>query len=433
MQRAVPARLAGRHDGREHRLDVAALNWGTDGWSAAPNVFQNVPIPQHVSKVRPRRFAEGVESMMGMTSWLLESVAADGSRVTHRIDRLPFSVGRDPGNDLTIEAQGLSRRHAELQSDERGGLKLVDLGSTNGTFVNQERLAGARRLSPNDIIHFCRAEFRLTDDEAQTSATMARAQPMRTMVVTPGTNPLSENFVRQEAQFLEFLAGRGLAAAAQPIVDARTGGLLAYELLGRCTHPELPGSPMHLFRMAATLRREVELSEAFRAHGVAALAPKAQGIPVFVNAHPSETFSDGFLQSLHALLTLPVRPKLVVEVHESAVVEVDRMRELAERLGSIGVAFAYDDFGAGQARLNELAEVPAHFVKFDMGIVRNLHEASERKQRMVRDLVRMVLELGSVPLAEGVEQEAEAEICRDMGFRLIQGYLTGKPVMVSAL
>ncbi|MDR7268477.1 EAL domain-containing protein (putative c-di-GMP-specific phosphodiesterase class I) [Pelomonas saccharophila] len=369
---------------------------------------------------------------MGSTPWFLESVAADGARVTHRIDRLPFSVGRDQGNDLTIEAQGLSRRHAELQADEVGGLLVVDLGSTNGTFVNHERLAGPRQLAPNDIIHFCTAEFRLTHDETLAAATVSEPRPMRTMVV-PGTNPLSQNFVRQEAQFLEFLGGRGLTAAAQPIVDARTGRLLAYELLGRSTHPDLPGSPMHLFMMAATLRREAELSEAFRSYGVRALAPKAQGVHVFVNAHPSETFSEAFFQSLHTLLALPERPKLVVEVHESAVVEVERMRELAERLKGIGVAFAYDDFGAGQARLNELAEVPAHFVKFDMGIVRNLHEASERKQRMVRDLVRMVLELGSIPLAEGVEQEAEAEICRDMGFRLIQGYLTGKPVMVDKL
>jgi EAL domain-containing protein (putative c-di-GMP-specific phosphodiesterase class I) len=370
---------------------------------------------------------------MGSTPWFLESVAADGARVTHRIDRLPFSVGRDVGNDLTIEAQGLSRRHAELQSDDGGGLRVVDLGSTNGTFVNHERLEGPRQLAPNDIIHFCRAEFRLTHDDTVAAGSVCEPRPMHTMVVSPGTNPLSQNFVRQEAQFLEFLAGRGLTTAAQPIVDARTGRLLAYELLGRSTHPDLPGSPMHLFRMAATLRREAELSEAFRSHGVRALAPKAQGLHIFVNAHPSETFTDEFFQSLHGLLALPVPPKLVVEVHESAVVEVDRMRELAERLNGIGVAFAYDDFGAGQARLNEIAEVPAHFVKFDMGIVRNLHEASERKQRMVRDLVRMVLELGSIPLAEGVEQEAEAQVCREMGFRLIQGYLTGKPVMVDTL
>jgi EAL domain-containing protein (putative c-di-GMP-specific phosphodiesterase class I) len=369
---------------------------------------------------------------MGNGPWFLESIVADGSRVTHRVDHLPFSVGRDIGNDLTIEGAGLSRRHAELQSDGAGGLQLVDLGSTNGTFVNRERLTSPRPLAPNDILHFCQAEFRLTGGAVDDSPTVSSYAEDRTKMVS-GTQQLSQNFVRHEAQFLEFLAGRGLTAAAQPIVDAHSGALLAYELLGRSTHPELPGSPMHLFSMAASLRREAELSAAFRNHGVAAIAPKAQGVGIFVNTHPSETFTDEFFESLHGLLALPGRPHLVVEVHESAVVEVERMRELAARLQGIGVRFAYDDFGAGQARLNELAEVPAHFVKFDMGIVRNLHQASERKQRMVRDLVRMVLELGSVPLAEGVEVEAEAQVCREMGFRLIQGYLTGRPVMVDKL
>ncbi|MEE9477568.1 MAG: EAL domain-containing protein [Roseateles sp.] len=370
---------------------------------------------------------------MGSTPWFLESMAADGARVTHRIERLPFSVGRDAGNDLAIESAGLSRRHAELRADEHGGLLIVDLGSTNGTFVNRERLTAPRRLQANDILHFCTAEFRLTHDEVPATGPLAEPPSALTRMVSQNVSQLSQNFVRHEAQFLEFLAGRGRAAAAQPIVDAHGGQLRAYELLGRCAHPELPGSPMHLFMMAAALRREAELSAAFRSYGVAALAPKVPGVAVFVNTHPLETFTDEFFESLHGLLALPGSPQLVVEVHESAVVEVERMRELAARLHSIGVKFAYDDFGAGQARLNELAEVPAHVVKFDMGIVRNLHQASERKQRMVRDLVRMVLELGSVPLAEGVEQEAEAEICRDMGFQLIQGYLTGKPVMVDLL
>jgi EAL domain-containing protein (putative c-di-GMP-specific phosphodiesterase class I) len=48
-------------------------------------------------------------------------------------------------------------------------------------------------------------------------------------------------------------------------------------------------------------------------------------------------------------------------------------------------------------------------------------------QKLVRDLVQAVVEVGSVPLAEGVETEAEATICREMGFQLIQGYLTGRP------
>ena len=145
------------------------------------------------------------------------------------------------------------------------------------------------------------------------------------------------------------------------------------------------------------------------------------------------SFADGFFQALRSLPDQAGAPDLVVEIHETAVVEVARMRELAARLAGIGVSFAYDDWGAGQARINELADVPAQYVKFDMGLVREIHRASERKQKLVRDLVRMVLDVGSVPLAEGVEFEADADLCRDMGFSLLQGYHTGRPVPVESL
>jgi EAL domain-containing protein (putative c-di-GMP-specific phosphodiesterase class I) len=181
------------------------------------------------------------------------------------------------------------------------------------------------------------------------------------------------------------------------------------------------------------LDREAELSAAFRTHGISTIAPRLHGTKLFVNTHPTETFAESFFAALKHLRSQQGAPDLVVEVHETAVMEIERMKDLAARLGEIGVSFAYDDFGAGQARLNELGDVPAHFVKFDMGLIRGIHEASERKQRVVRDLVRLVLDLGSVPLAEGVELEAEAALCRDMGFQLVQGYLTGRPVPADSI
>ena len=360
----------------------------------------------------------------------LESVAADGTRVTHPIHRLPFRIGREADNELAVEARGLSRHHAVLSLSPGGDLLLTDLNSTNGTYVNRTRLTGPLVLSEGDVIHFGAAEFRYG-----LPSTVMRTHPagieadQRTMIV----RGLSSNFVREERPFREFLQGRGMSAAAQPIVQAQGGAVFAYELLGRCEHPELRYSPIHLFKLAATLDLEVELSSAFRAHGVQALAPRLQGEHLFVNAHPLETFSDNFFEDLRALRHGPGRPLLVLEVHESAVVEVPRMRELAARLKDIDVRFAYDDFGAGQARLNELWEVPAHFVKFDMGLIRGIHEAGEAKRRGLAGLVRQVLDLGSVPLAEGVELEAEAAVCREMGFQLIQGYLTGRPVPVTAV
>lgn len=365
-------------------------------------------------------------------AWILESIAADGTHVSRPIHRLPFLIGRDPSNDLAMESFGLSRQHARLDRRADGGLQVVDLGSTNGTFINRERVTGTQPVEPDDVLHFGNAEFRLSIAASGAGAKVWAEDP-KTMVVSHAIRPLPKDFVPRERQFAELLLGSGMAAAAQPIVQARTGEVFAYELLGRCTHPGLHPSPIQLFHLAAQLDREAALSEAFRDFGVKALTPRLQGGTLFVNTHPKETFEDGFFTALQRLSAMPGAPSLVVEVHETAVMEVALMRELAARLASIGVQFAYDDFGAGQARLVELGEVPAHFVKFDMGLIRDIHQAPEGKQRVVRDLVQLVLQLGSVPLAEGVELEEEAVVCREMGFAMIQGFLTGRPVPVQAL
>ncbi len=362
--------------------------------------------------------------------WYLEGVASDGSRIAHPVAQWPYRIGRDSGNQLVVPALGLSRRHAEIGEDVSGKLRLTDLDSTNGTFVNRERITGSCLVGPDDVIHFGNAEFRLGLRAPEQAFAPTELDGERTLIV-PAGKTLSQHFVPLEKQFMELLEGRGLACAVQPIVHAGKHEPFAYELLGRSMHPELPASPLRLFNLAALLDREAELSRAFRQHGVQALAKRLKGATLFVNTHPKETFEDGFLAELARLPSEGVPLNLVVEVHETAVMEVERMRELAARLKDIGVRFAYDDFGAGQARLNELGEVPAHFVKFDMGLIRGIHQASERKQKLVSELVRMVRGLGSVALAEGVELAEEAQVCEQMGFELIQGYHTGKPVIVA--
>lgn len=376
---------------------------------------------------RRRPTAQGVILSDG---WYLESIAADGSHVAHAIRRLPFRVGRDAANDLVVDARGLSRQHAVIDTDASGRLQVTDLGSTNGTFVNRERISAARVLAGDDVIHFGNAEFRLGIEGGPDSVMTDDGD--RTMI-SPVGRGLSANFVRHEREFMQLLAGRGLSAMVQPIVSAKDGQLFAYELLGRSTHPDLPASPVHLFQLAAMLGREAELSGAFRKFGVEQVAPRLKGARLFVNTHPDETFTDDLYTWLAQWRERPEAPNIVIEVHETAVVEVDAMRRLAARLKAIGVPFAYDDFGAGQARLRELAEVPPDFVKFDMGLLHGIDSAPEGRQRMVRELVRLVLDLGSVPLAEGIETEAEAALCREMGFQLVQGYLTGRPVALSAM
>ena len=370
--------------------------------------------------------------MSARASWWLERIAADGTALAVPVQALPFGIGRDEDNGLVLVASGVSRKHASLGLDPgTGRLVLSDLGSTNGCFVNRTRLEAPQLLDEGDIVHIGSAEFRIRRADAGARDSILPAEE-RTVIAALGA-PLSEQFVANEPQFLALLAGDGLSAAVQPIVAADDGRVVAYELLGRCTHPGLPASPMHLFSLATRLGRAGELSLALRNFGVAAVASKLRGATLFVNAHPTETMLPEFVPGIARLVREHPGIELVIEIHETAVVETLRMRELGARLADIGVRFAYDDFGAGQARLNELSEAPPHFVKFDMALVNGLATAGARKQRLIGDLVRLVIDLGSIALAEGIEVEADAELCRQLGFKLMQGYLFGKPVPAANL
>lgn len=122
----------------------------------------------------------------------------------------------------------------------------------------------------------------------------------------------------------------------------------------------------------------------------------------------------------------PSQP-ITLEIHEAAVTDVETMRELRKNLVDLKIGLAYDDFGAGQNRLTELVEVRPDYLKFDMGLIRDIHLASEKRQHMLQTLVRMALDLGIVPLAEGIESEEEGRVCSALGFQLAQGFFYGRP------
>ena len=362
--------------------------------------------------------------------WYLESFHADGEHDDFVITKLPCRIGRSKENDLVIANLGLSRAHATLVWDINGQFRLTDANSTNGTFVNRQRVEGYCLLNENDIIHFACAEFKLRTRLIKQS----RAQPfdeMSTRLFSQSV-ALPRHFVPQEAEFNELIMGHGISGVVQPIVDAYTRQTIGYELLGRSTHPLLPHSPIELFSLAEAMGRELDLSKAFRDFGINNIAPYCTDHTLFINAHPKETFRESFFVALENFRQACPKQSIVVEIHEAAMTGIMPLREFSRRLVHLNIRFAYDDFGAGQARLLELADVPAHFVKFDMALIKGLHLATSRKRQLVKNLVQMVLSAGSVPLAEGVEYEEEAQVCIDTGFQLIQGYLTGRPLPLNS-
>ena len=107
------------------------------------------------------------------------------------------------------------------------------------------------------------------------------------------------------------------------------------------------------------------------------------------------------------------------------------MHRLRDALRDMDISLAYDDFGAGQARLLELTEVPPDYVKFDINLIRNIHLGNAGRQQTLQTLVRMVRELGIATLAEGIECAEEVEVCRQIGFDYAQGYYFGRPAPIT--
>jgi EAL domain-containing protein (putative c-di-GMP-specific phosphodiesterase class I) len=184
---------------------------------------------------------------------------------------------------------------------------------------------------------------------------------------------------------------------------------------------------MALFEIAAVESLEPDLSRLFRRKGVQ-LARRLPGrLQLFLNTVPSESGQPELIQSLQDLRRENPTTPMVLEIHEGAVTDAGQMRDLRAALTEIGMGLAYDDFGAGQARVLQLMEAPPDILKFDMLMIRDIQLASARKQQMLGDLVRMVTELQTAALAEGVETREESDKCCELGFQMAQGYYYGRP------
>lgn len=77
-----------------------------------------------------------------------------------------ISIGREPANDIVINHPLTSRRHARLERDEHGAFYIHDLESTNGTYLNGQRLEGAASLRNNDEVWIANTVIIFQDPEA---------------------------------------------------------------------------------------------------------------------------------------------------------------------------------------------------------------------------------------------------------------------------
>ena len=235
----------------------------------------------------------------------------------------------------------------------------------------------------------------------------------------------------------EAIANKNLIVYYQPkySIQSNAPELRSAEALIRWDHPKLgmisPGDFIPLFESNGLIQKldryvwqeaAAQIRKWKEKFGIA--------IPISVNVSRVDIHDPELENRLEKLLqdNQITENELMLEITESAYSEdADGLTEVVNRLRNRGFKIEMDDFGSGYSSLNMLTTIPIDVLKMDMKFVRNM--TKDEKSLKLVGLVIEISDFLDVPvIAEGVEEEAEYVILKNMGCEIIQGYYFSKPV-----
>lgn len=219
-----------------------------------------------------------------------------------------------------------------------------------------------------------------------------------------------------------------MTLALQPITHIEDfSQVIACEALLRPRHARF-NNPIQLLLAVERHNRMLELGDhVFRLAKSAATGLDA-GLQLFVNLHPLQLGDPARLErGIQGLV--PFADHVTFEITErSRLQDIDHWEASVALLQDAGFSLAVDDLGAGYSALTILADLQPQYIKLDMSLVRAIDQ-SPRKQRLIQLLVTFGEATAASVIAEGVETEEERAALVDCGIRLVQGYLSGAPVI----
>jgi EAL domain-containing protein (putative c-di-GMP-specific phosphodiesterase class I) len=231
-----------------------------------------------------------------------------------------------------------------------------------------------------------------------------------------------------DLEFAALLDQRDLHMVFQPLVNLKSGEIVALEALARGPESTRLASPLALFEAARRANRVAELDWACRAAAfrtfLEADAPTA--ISLFVNVEPEAIASACPADLVQVVSKAESRLRVFVEINDLALAAdpagvlaaVDRAREM-------GWGIAIDDVGNSRAPIAMLPIVGADVVKLDL---RRLDAASdEDSSAIISSVLRHVERTGAALLVEGIESRDDARWARALGAVYGQGHHLGKP------
>ena len=251
--------------------------------------------------------------------------------------------------------------------------------------------------------------------------------------------PQPEHDVSMEAAMFEAVRNGEFLLHYQPIVDAHSRQIMGFEALMRWRHPVLGlVSPLQFIPLAES-NGLINLLGAWVLKAACVqirLFEQAAGreLYVSVNVSPRQFRNERFLNLMDDAIALSgLRgEQLLLEITEGILMsDPEHAEALLHAITARKVRIAIDDFGTGYSSLAYLKRFPIAVLKIDRAFIKDL-PASVKDAAICNVVLSLADHLKLSTVAEGVENEEQLAFLASQGCRLIQGYLTGYPLLPEA-
>lgn len=222
----------------------------------------------------------------------------------------------------------------------------------------------------------------------------------------------------------------------QPIVSLQDERIVGFETLSRWQRPEALVMPGEFIAVAdetgliLPINRQLFYEACRQLRAWQALFPSDPPLTVNVNIAPKQFAQpDLAVQIRNVLRETGLAPAcLNLEITESiAMADADRSAVVLSELKALGVRLDIDDFGTGYSSLSRLQRFPVDTLKIDRSFISRMDTDVETRE-IVRIILMLAHGLDLKVVAEGVETTVQANMLKEMGCELAQGYLYSKPV-----
>lgn len=154
-------------------------------------------------------------------------------------------------------------------------------------------------------------------------------------------------------------------------------------------------------------------------------------ITLSINISALQFKNKSFIKTLMHLLEEYHMPPRMIELEITESVFIDDIDDVIEKMNILresGVRFSMDDFGTGFSSLSYLRRLPIDTLKIDKSFVDTV--VTDNPTRTIAEtIIGMGKKLGFHTIAEGVEDEIQFDLLRDIGCDNIQGFYMGKPMV----